>query len=298
MGTKKGQKRKTARRAYEKAKRRKARRAKQVLQPPPQIDARQILHGFGESRADLQQFHASEAMKAHAAYLQGGGNAGAQAALAAHHRQQIMAAPAPAQHVFPPGIQNFNPQGIMWGDQQHYQNPALPAPVHEDPAAPPGRAAPLAEQFPGPRVSYPRNPRPESVGDVENRRQAAAMAGGAPAGRGHRVRFASAKARANALQSNSMAESGRQPGEVGGYSGQGGTYASAGPLAADRLAGVLSGEQPLDDDDESKEQGLQGVRTGGGLTGRLKRFFRKKPKSPRGGAVGRTKTKRTRHPMI
>lgn len=289
MGTKKGQKRKTARRAYEKEKRRKARRVPKVLQPPPQIDARQTLKGFGEVRADLQAFHYGEAMKAQAAFAAGGGTAASQAALAQRHQQQLAAA-----HVFPPPIQNFNAQGNMWGQQQHYQNPALPAPAHVAPAPPPGRAAPLAQQFPaaaaaGPSISYPRVPRPEGVGDVENRRQAAAMAEGQPAGRGLRNRVP-ARQFSNSPQSNAMNRAGRHSGTGGGSGINAYSSSSAPPIAADRLAGVLSGSRPID---EAPQQNLQGVGGGGGMFSRLKRALRRTPKPPRGGAVGRATTKRT-----
>lgn len=73
----------------------------------------------------------------------------------------------------PRGSVNFNPTGS--GPVNTGANG-----IFTDPSNVPGLPV---EQ---PVISYPRNPRPESKGDVENRRKAAEMAGGAAVGRGER----------------------------------------------------------------------------------------------------------------
>ena len=76
----------------------------------------------------------------------------------------------------PPGSVNFNPRGsgpVNTGANGIFTDPSnVPGLPVEQPVS----------------ISYARNPRPESVGDVENRRKAAEMAGGAAAGRGQRTK--------------------------------------------------------------------------------------------------------------
>lgn len=76
----------------------------------------------------------------------------------------------------PRGSVNFNPTGsgpVNTGANGIFTDPSnIPGLPVEQPVS----------------TSYPRNPRPESVGDVENRRKAAEMAGGAAAGRGQRTK--------------------------------------------------------------------------------------------------------------
>ena len=107
-----------------------------------------------------------------------------------------------------------------------------------------------------PTLQYPRDPRPESVGDVQNRRQAAAIAGGERVGRGMRISRPSLKVREGA-----KAVAARE---------------AARPRLNAPSGGIL-------------RRAGQGLRN---IGGKIKATMSPRSSTPRGGAVGRSQTKR------
>ena len=136
-------------------------------------------------------------------------------------------------------------------------------------------------------LQYPRNPRPESVGDVQNRRQAEAIAGGERVGRGMRFRRPSRRVREAAetasldpsslrnrpgLSSSAISES-----LDGVATGRGGATATTARGGATPTSGGLltrAGRHLLD------------------IGGKIKATMSPRASTPRGGAVGRSQTKR------
>jgi len=141
-------------------------------------------------------------------------------------------------------------------------------------------------------LQYPRNPRPETVGDVQNRRQAAAIAGGERVGRGMRFRRPSRVVR-EAAETASLV-----PGSLRNRPGLSSSAIS------ESLDGVTTGRGGATPSTARRNANPQGAtptsggllsRAGSGLRnlgGKIKATMSPRSSTPRGGAVGRSQTKR------